>query len=53
MKVLVVDDSAYVRKTLRQMLQRSPDLEVVGAARDGEEGLRLVQSCGPTSSPST
>ncbi|HVJ82091.1 MAG TPA: chemotaxis response regulator protein-glutamate methylesterase, partial [Planctomycetia bacterium] len=36
-RVLIVDDSAYLRKAVRQMLERSPFLEVVGAARDGEE----------------
>jgi two-component system chemotaxis response regulator CheB len=46
-KVLVVDDSAYVRKTLTQILSRSPFLEVVGAARDGEEGLRLAAELEP------
>ncbi|HKF96010.1 MAG TPA: chemotaxis response regulator protein-glutamate methylesterase, partial [Gammaproteobacteria bacterium] len=30
-RVLIVDDSAYVRKVLRQMLTRSPFIEVVGA----------------------
>src|SRR6476660_3536157 len=42
-RVLIVDDSAYVRKVVRQMLSRSPFLEVVGAARDGEEALELVE----------
>jgi two-component system chemotaxis response regulator CheB len=46
-KVLVVDDSAYVRKTIRQMLSRSPALEVVGIARDGEEALQLVAELDP------
>src|SRR5690349_1231716 len=41
-KVLVVDDSAYVRKVVTQMLSRSPFLEVVGTARDGREALELV-----------
>ena len=36
-RVLVVDDSAYVRKVVRQMLARSPFVEVVGTARDGRE----------------
>ena len=40
-RVLVVDDSAYVRKVIKQMLQRSPFLEVVGSARDGEGDHRL------------
>jgi two-component system chemotaxis response regulator CheB len=46
-KVLVVDDSAYVRKTLREILSRSRKLEVVGTARDGDEGLRLVRELQP------
>jgi two-component system chemotaxis response regulator CheB len=46
-RVLVVDDSAYVRKVLREMLSRSPFLEVVGAARDGAEGLELVEQLRP------
>lgn len=46
-RVLIVDDSAYVRKVVRQMLGRSPFLEVVGAARDGEEALELVERLRP------
>ncbi len=33
-RVLVVDDSAIVRKTLTEQLSRFPDIEVVGAATD-------------------
>ena len=47
MRVLVIDDSAYVRKAVREMLSRSPFLEVVGAARNGEEGLQLVEELTP------
>jgi two-component system, chemotaxis family, protein-glutamate methylesterase/glutaminase len=46
-RVLVVDDSAYVRKVVRQMLSRSPFVEVVGAARDGDEALELVEQLRP------
>jgi two-component system, chemotaxis family, protein-glutamate methylesterase/glutaminase len=46
-RVLVVDDSAYVRKVVRQMLSRSPFVEVVGAARDGVEALELVEQLRP------
>jgi two-component system chemotaxis response regulator CheB len=46
-KVLVVDDSAYVRKVVKQMLLRSPFIEVVGAATDGEEALNKVEELQP------
>ncbi|HEU4562602.1 MAG TPA: chemotaxis response regulator protein-glutamate methylesterase [Longimicrobium sp.] len=41
-RVLVVDDSAFLRKVVSQMLTRSPFIEVVGTARDGEEALEAV-----------
>src|SRR5918998_6403763 len=47
LKVLVVDDSAYVRKVVKQMLSRSPFIEVVGTARDGREALELVERLEP------
>lgn len=46
-RVVVVDDSAYVRKVVKQMLQRSPFLEVVGTARDGVEALDIVEELSP------
>ena len=46
-RVLVVDDSAFVRKVMRQMLTRSPFIEVVGVARDGGEALELVEQLEP------
>jgi two-component system chemotaxis response regulator CheB len=46
-RVLVVDDSAYIRKVIKQMLTRSPFIEVVGAARDAEEARELVESLNP------
>jgi two-component system, chemotaxis family, protein-glutamate methylesterase/glutaminase len=46
-RVLVVDDSAFVRKVMRQMLSRSPFVEVVGAAHDGREALELVEQLRP------
>lgn len=46
-RVLIVDDSAYVRKVFRQMLARSPLVEVVGSARDGAEALELTASLEP------
>jgi two-component system, chemotaxis family, protein-glutamate methylesterase/glutaminase len=46
-RVLVVDDSAYVRKVVKQMLLRSPFIEVVGTARDGVEALEQVAELHP------
>lgn len=47
LRILVVDDSAYVRKVVTQMLSRSPFLEVVGMARDGRDALELVEELKP------
>ncbi|HET7697571.1 MAG TPA: chemotaxis response regulator protein-glutamate methylesterase [Vicinamibacterales bacterium] len=46
-RVLVVDDSAYVRKVVTEMLGRSPFIEVVAAARDGREALDLTAELNP------
>src|SRR5215211_133003 len=47
LRVLVIDDSAYVRKIVREILSRSPFLEVVGTARDGREALEMVERLDP------
>jgi two-component system chemotaxis response regulator CheB len=47
LRVVVIDDSAYVRKVVREILSRSPFLEVVGTARDGREALELVERLDP------
>ena len=46
-RVLVVDDSAYVRKVVKEILTRSPFVEVVATARDGLEALELVEQLSP------
>ena len=46
-RVLVVDDSAYVRKMVTQMLSRSPFVEVVATAHDGREALELAERLKP------
>lgn len=47
LRVLIVDDSAFVRKVVKQMLSRSPFLDVVGTAHDGNEALTLVEELKP------
>lgn len=46
-KVLVVDDSAFMRKAITTMLQKDPEIEVVAVARNGQEGLELVRKHDP------
>ena len=45
--MLVIDDSAFSRRTITRMLERSPLVEVVDAARDGEEALRKTLELRP------
>jgi|SRR5687768_7762857 len=47
LRVVVIDDSAYVRKVTREILSRSPFVEVVGTARDGREALDVVEELDP------
>ena len=42
-RVLVVDASAFVRRAVERMLATSGDIQVVGTAADGEEGLRKAK----------
>ncbi len=46
-KVLVVDDSALVRKLLTEILERETDITVVGAARDPYEARDLIKAHSP------
>lgn len=46
-KVLVVDDSAFARRTLTQILSADERLDVVGYARDGLDALEKVSELAP------
>ncbi|HKJ25437.1 MAG TPA: chemotaxis response regulator protein-glutamate methylesterase [Myxococcota bacterium] len=46
-RVLVIDDSAFSRRTITRMLETSPLVKVVGSARDGEEALQKVFTLKP------
>ena len=46
-KVLVVDDSAFARKVLREVLSMSPLIEVIGTARDGLDALEKIAELKP------
>ncbi|WP_243374449.1 chemotaxis response regulator protein-glutamate methylesterase [Geotalea sp. SG265] len=41
-RIVVIDDSAYNRRTITKMLEEIPEVEVVGYAVNGEEGIRRV-----------
>ncbi len=47
LRVLVVDDSAFNRRSISDILSNDPDVEVVGKAADGEEALRLITGLRP------
>jgi two-component system, chemotaxis family, protein-glutamate methylesterase/glutaminase len=40
LRVLVIDDSAFNRRTISEILDASGSARVVGVARDGEEGIK-------------
>lgn len=46
-KVLIVDDSAFMRKSISILLESDPDIEVAGFGRDGEEGYELAKKLKP------
>ena len=41
-RVLIIDDSAYNRRVLSDILEAEKDIQVIGKACDGEEGLELA-----------
>ena len=46
-KVLVVDDSAFMRKIIPEMLHEDKEIEVVGVAKDGNEALKKALELKP------
>jgi two-component system chemotaxis response regulator CheB len=47
LRVLVVDDSAFMRFAITQQLNEDPELEVVGSASNGNEALLLIPKLQP------
>lgn len=47
LRVLLVDDHRMFREALRALLERSPDIRIVGETGDGNEALRLVVDTSP------
>src|SRR5512137_2134406 len=46
-KVLIVDDSAYMRVVLKDMLESDSDITIVGTAKDGLEGVDKAMLLSP------
>ncbi len=46
-KVMVVDDSAFMRKVIKDMLEEDPDIEVVATARDGMDAIKKLVDIRP------
>lgn len=46
-KVIVIDDSAFMRKSLTLMLESDPEIRVVATAQDGREGLEKITDFRP------
>lgn len=47
MRVLIVDDSSFMRKALSSVVEGDPELEVVGTARNGLEGVEMALKLKP------
>jgi len=46
-RVLVVEDSVTQRRQLVTLIQKAPDMEVIGQARNGMEAIELVEKLRP------
>jgi DNA-binding NarL/FixJ family response regulator len=46
-RILLADDHAIVRQGLHSLLEKEPDIEVVGEAEDGRKALELVKELLP------
>ena len=46
-RVVLVDDQALFRAGIRMVIDSQPDLQVVGEAGDGAEGVRVIRATGP------
>jgi two-component system chemotaxis response regulator CheB len=46
-RVLIVDDSAVMRKIIASALQKEPSIEIVGFAANGLQAIEAIQTCNP------
>jgi len=46
-RLLIVDDSSFMRSIIKRMLKSHEDIEVIGTARDGVDGIEKVLELKP------
>ncbi|MEK5184400.1 protein-glutamate methylesterase/protein-glutamine glutaminase [Solibacillus sp. FSL W7-1324] len=46
-KLLVVDDSAFMRKLISDFFSDHPNIEVIGAARNGKDAIKKIEQLKP------
>ncbi|MGR3280763.1 response regulator, partial [Acaryochloris marina NIES-2412] len=46
-KVVLVEDSAVALEIMQRLIDSSPEVDVVGTAQDGEQGLAVIAQTDP------
>lgn len=46
-RLLIVDDSAFMRKAIENMVKKDPEIEVVGTGKNGLDAIEMVKSLKP------
>ena len=46
-KILIVDDSSFFRKRLKEIFESDPSMQVVGEAKEGKEGVAMTEKLRP------
>ncbi len=46
-RVVIADDSAFMRKRIKEILEADGDVQVVAAARNGQDAVECVKACQP------
>jgi len=46
-RVIVIDDSAFMRKVISDILMSDPRLDVIATARHGQDGLKKIKTLNP------
>jgi len=46
-KVLITDDSPFIREALKSILEQDPDIVVVGLAKNGKEAVEAIRNLKP------